>query len=172
LNTAGAGFALVEREIDSGAWESSTSSGLSRSRTKKLAMGDAMWQTTVLVVDHEPLTRWAIGERLRAEGYEVLEAGDGLTALLLVERVAIVLLDATLPDVNGVPLVGRLVERNPNARIIVMTADTGLESPGEALKHSGFPRASKPFLLDEIVALVKRMTLEVFPRAGGNLRTV
>jgi DNA-binding response OmpR family regulator len=132
-----------------------------------------MSQTTVLVVDHEPLTRWAIGERLRAEGYDVLEAADGLAALLLVERgVDIVLLDSTLPDVNGVALFRRLVERNPDARIIVMTAETGLEAQSEALKHSGFPRASKPFLLDEIVALVRGMALEVFPHARGKLRTV
>jgi DNA-binding NtrC family response regulator len=131
-----------------------------------------MPRTTVLVVDDEPLIRWAIGERLHAEGYEVQEAADGQTAIALFERgVDIVLLDSKLPDLNGIAVLAQLLDRDPSARVILMTADAGLESAAEARRHSGFPRASKPFLLDEIVALVKRTASEIFPQTGGKLRT-
>jgi two-component system KDP operon response regulator KdpE len=131
-----------------------------------------MARTTILVVDDEPLIRWSIGERLRAEGYDVLEAPDGRTAVDLFERgVDIVLLDSKLPDLNGIAVLAQLLDRDPSARVILMTADAGLESAAEALRHSGFPRASKPFLLDEIVALVKRTASEIFPQTGGKLRT-
>ena len=63
------------------------------------------------------------------------------------------------------------IERDPNARVILMTADAGLESAAEAVRHGAFPRASKPFLMDEIVSLVKRTASEVFPQTGGKLRT-
>jgi DNA-binding NtrC family response regulator len=131
-----------------------------------------MSRTTVLVVDDEPLIRWSIGERLRAEGYEVLEAADGHTAVQMFERgVDIVLLDSKLPDANGIAVLRRLVERDPNVRVILMTADAGLESAADAMKHAAFPRANKPFLLDEIVSLVKHTASEVFPHTGGKLRT-
>lgn len=63
-----------------------------------------MLRTTVLVVDDEALIRWSIGERLPAEGYDVLEASDGRTAVDLFGRsVHIVLLDSKLPDVDAAP---------------------------------------------------------------------
>ena len=131
-----------------------------------------MLRTTVLVVDDEALIRWSIGERLRAEGYDVLEASDGHTAVDLFGRgVYIVLLDSKLPDVDGSTVLRHIIERDPNARVILMTADAGLESTAEALRHGAFPRASKPFVMDEIVALVKRTASEVFPQTGGKLRT-
>lgn len=131
-----------------------------------------MPRTTVLVVDDEPLIRWAIGERLHAEGYEVQEAADGQTAISLFERgVDIVLLDSKLPDVGGLALLHHFVERDPHARIILMTADAGLETPADALRDHAFPRATKPFLLDEIVSLVRRTATQVFPRPHGKLRT-
>lgn len=135
-------------------------------------MGAEMSGPTVLVVDDEPLIRWSIGERLRAEGYEVLEAADGHAAVALFGRgVDIVLLDSKLPDVDGIAVLRHLTDRDPNVRVILMTADAGLESTTEALTNSGFPRANKPFLLDEIVALVKRPAAEVFPHSRGKLRT-
>jgi DNA-binding NtrC family response regulator len=131
-----------------------------------------MPQPRVLVVDDEPLIRWSIGERLRAEGYNVLEAADGCTAIDLFEHGAdIVLLDSKLPDVDGITVLRCLVDRDPNARIILMTADAGFESAADALKRGAFPRANKPFLLDEIVSLVKRAASELFPRPAEGLRT-
>jgi DNA-binding NtrC family response regulator len=131
-----------------------------------------MSATTVLVVDDEPLIRWSVGERLRAEGYEVLEAADARAAVALFERGAdIVLLDSKLPDVGCMAVLRNLIDRDPHVRVILMTADAGLESTADALTNSGFPRANKPFMLDEIVSLVKRPAAEVFPQTGGKLRT-
>jgi two-component system alkaline phosphatase synthesis response regulator PhoP len=57
----------------------------------------------VLVVDDESLIRWSLHERLTEAGYAVLEAETGPDALDLVSReiVSLVLLDLSLPGLNG-----------------------------------------------------------------------
>jgi two-component system response regulator AtoC len=131
-----------------------------------------MSNATVLVVDDEHLIRWSIGERLQAEGYGVLEADSGLSAIEQFDKgVDLVLLDSGLPDVDGIAVLRHLTKRNPNAHVILMTTDAGLETAVESMKLGTFPRANKPFLLDEIVALVRRTCAEVSPQRRGELPT-
>ena len=141
------------------------SAGKTRERVAAMSNG------TVLVVDDEPLIRWSIGERLQAEGYGVLEAESGLSAIEQFDKgVDLVLLDSGLPDVDGIAVLRHLTNRNPNARVILMTADAGIETAVESMKLGAFPRVQKPFLLDEIVALVRRTCTEVAPQPTGKLR--
>jgi len=114
-------------------------------------------QTTVLVVDDEALIRWSVGERLRAEGYEVLEAPDGRLALELIARgVDVVLLDAKLPDIGGVAVLRHLTDRDPGIRVILLTVDGGMQPLAGMRIDSRLPCANKPFVLDDLVSLVKR----------------
>ena len=70
-----------------------------------------MPKATVLVVDDEALIRWSLTERLKAEGYEVLEAGTGHAAReKLPEGVDLVLLDYRLPDTDGVTILRQIKE--------------------------------------------------------------
>ena len=67
-----------------------------------------MPKATILVVDDEPLIRWSLSERLKSEGYAVLEADTGRSALeKLAEGVDLVLLDYRLPDTDGVAVLRR-----------------------------------------------------------------
>src|SRR5262249_31010245 len=65
---------------------------------------------TVLVVEDNPITRKLIQVTLRSEGYEVLLAPDGRTALELLgrHRVDLILQDLLLPDIHGFDLVKQL----------------------------------------------------------------
>ena len=58
---------------------------------------------TVLVVDDDPEVRAALGEYLRSEGFEVLEAENGLEALVHVKRARprAVVLDLMMPRLGG-----------------------------------------------------------------------
>ena len=61
-----------------------------------------MPNATILVVDDEALIRWSLSERLKSDGYHVLEAETGGTALeSLRDGVDLVLLDYRLPDTDG-----------------------------------------------------------------------
>jgi CheY-like chemotaxis protein len=70
-----------------------------------------MPNATSLVVDDEALIRWSLSERLKSDGYEVLEAETGRAALeKLPEGVDLVLLDYRLPDTDGVTVLRKIKE--------------------------------------------------------------
>ncbi|HET9709303.1 MAG TPA: response regulator, partial [Gemmatimonadales bacterium] len=89
--------------------------------------------TTVLVVEDNPVTREVIRAVLSADGFRVLEAPDGSTALALMqrERPHVVLQDLFLGDVNGLDLAGRLREV-PGADDVPIVALTGFLPSDEA----------------------------------------
>ena len=81
---------------------------------------------TVLIVDDEPQARELVGEMLEREGFGVLEAGDGATAVRLAaeRRPDLVLLDLVMPGMNGFEVAAGL-RRNPataDIPVLVLTA--------------------------------------------------
>lgn len=110
---------------------------------------------TVLVVDDEPLIRWSVGERLLAEGYDVVGAGTGCEAMeRLRQGVDVVLLDCHLPDVNGVGVLHQISKTEPAVPVVLLTADTTPQTAREARALGACQVVTKPFLLDEIVRAV------------------
>jgi two-component system response regulator AtoC len=116
-----------------------------------------MSKSTILVVDDEALIRWSLGERLKSEGYDVIEAETGAAALeKLSEGVDLVLLDYKLPDTDGVAVLGKIKEFDQDILVILLTAYASVETAVEAMKLGAYHFANKPFNLDEIVAVVER----------------
>jgi DNA-binding NtrC family response regulator len=116
-----------------------------------------MPKPTILVVDDEALIRWSLTERLKTEGYEVLEADTGRVALeKLPEGVDLVLLDYRLPDTDGVTILRKIKEFDPDILVILLTAFATVETAVEAMKLGAYHFANKPFNLDEVAATVER----------------
>jgi DNA-binding NtrC family response regulator len=112
---------------------------------------------TILVVDDESLIRWSLAERLRAEGYQVLEAETGSAALdQLHEHIDLVLLDYKLPDIDGVSVLRRIKEVDQDILVILLTAYATVDTAVEAMKLGAYHVANKPFNLNEIAATVER----------------
>jgi DNA-binding NarL/FixJ family response regulator len=79
----------------------------------------------ILIVDDHPLTRSALGTLLRQQGFDVVgEAADGESAIALVGELApdLVLLDLSLPGMNGLEALPRLRDAAPGAEVVVLTA--------------------------------------------------
>ena len=75
-----------------------------------------MPNATILVVDDEQLIRWSLAERLRADGYHVIEAPTGQEALdRIADGVDLVLLDYKLPDIDGVTVLRQIKEQDPTS---------------------------------------------------------
>src|SRR5215470_11255131 len=112
---------------------------------------------TILVVDDEPLIRFALGERLTAEGYRVVEAGTAAEAVAQhADGVDLVLLDYKLPDGDGLAVLTQIKERDPDGLVILLTAHSSVDLAVEAMKRGAFHYANKPFNLDEIALLVAK----------------
>ena len=116
-----------------------------------------MPKATILVVDDEALIRWSLAERLKSEGYDVLEADTGRAALeKLPEGVDLVLLDYRLPDTDGVTILRKMKEFDQDILVILLTAFASVETAVEAMKLGAYHFANKPFNLDEVATTVER----------------
>ena len=97
-----------------------------------------MTTATGLVVDDEQLIRWSLAERLRAEGYDVVEAATGQEALDRArEGVDLVLLDYRLPDIDGVTVLRRIKELDADVLVILLTAYASVETAVQAACDAG-----------------------------------
>ena len=112
----------------------------------------------VLVVDDEPAIRLALGGFLRSLGYEVDAAACGGEALTAVERAAYdaILLDLRMPDMNGDAVYTRLRTRSSALaqRIVFITGDIHGDPARRFIEATGRPVLMKPFLLDDLAAVV------------------
>jgi two-component system NtrC family sensor kinase len=112
----------------------------------------------VLVVDDEPSIRSAVTSYLRSHGHTVDTVGSGKEALALVAQRTYdaILLDLRMPDMPGDALYAELHHRAPAAadRVVFLTGDTQSESARGFVEATGRPSVSKPFLLDELAAVL------------------
>jgi DNA-binding NtrC family response regulator len=112
---------------------------------------------TVLVVDDERLIRWSLTSRLAQEDYRVLEAETAAEALERHrEGVDLILLDYRLPDSDGLTVLKKVKDADPDTLVILLTAHSSVEIAVEAMKHGAYHYANKPFDVDEVALLVER----------------
>jgi DNA-binding response OmpR family regulator len=111
---------------------------------------------TVLVVDDEPMLRNLLCRLLRMEGYEVLEAEDGQTALDLIARQKpdLVLLDVMLPARDGLDVLGDL-RRTSNIPVILVSALAEEADRVLGLKMGADDYVTKPFSAAELSARIE-----------------
>ena len=103
-----------------------------------------------MVVDDDPNTVGLLEEFLRAKGYEVLTAGDGVEALRTVkeERPHVILLDVKMPELDGLEVLRRLREIDKEVGVIMITVMDEQEIGREAMALGAFDYIVKPLDLD------------------------
>ncbi len=107
---------------------------------------------TVLVVEDEDGVRKLAAEYLQSLGYEVIEAGDGMQALLLIEAdvaIDLVLTDMVMPELNGPEMAERALAHRGDLPILYMTgyADEHLRRRGVI---AGSYILQKPFSIEDL----------------------
>jgi two-component system cell cycle sensor histidine kinase/response regulator CckA len=114
---------------------------------------------TVLVVDDETAVRRFAVRVLQRDGYEVLEASDGVEAVELLESgkasVHIIVSDIVMPRMNGVELMQAVAGSHPQVPVVLMSgyATAALSDLGIATPCSILP---KPFPAERLLAEVHR----------------
>ncbi len=101
---------------------------------------------SLLVVDDEEAIRNAVRKYLVHEGFEVALAESGEEALAILERQKItgILLDVNLPGTNGIDLVPRILEVEPAAAILMLTAVNDATSAALCMQRGAFDYLLKP----------------------------
>ena len=120
-----------------------------------------MAEDKLLVVDDDPLIRRSLGEVLRREGYQVVEASTGAEALRMVANAApsLVITDFNMPELDGMQLLRELHARKPDLPVILVTGYGTVEQAVEAMKAGAYDYVSKP-IIDEEMKLVIRRALD------------
>lgn len=112
----------------------------------------------ILVVDDERFFREGIRDALEAAGFACITAATGAEALEAAAdpAVAVVVLDVVLPGLDGLEVLRRLRERQPELRVIILSAYTDQERVLEALRLGAFDYLAKPLHDEELVLAVGR----------------
>ena len=113
---------------------------------------------TLLVVDDEEPIRSALKRFLSQQSYEVMTAATGDEALEALERhkVACILLDVRLPDANGVDLVPKVLELEPNAAVLMLTAVNDAASAALCMQRGAMDYLTKPVDLGDLSRAIER----------------
>lgn len=114
---------------------------------------------TVLVVDDEPALAELVSMALRYEGWNVVTAGDGQTALTRARetRPDVVVLDVMLPDMTGLEVLGKLRREIPTLPVLLLTAKDSLEDRIAGLTAGGDDYVTKPFSIEEVVLRLRAL---------------
>jgi two-component system, OmpR family, KDP operon response regulator KdpE len=110
----------------------------------------------VLVIDDERAIRKLLRTGLATQGYEILDAPDGKTALeLLAQKPDLVILDLGLPDVKGLDLLKTIRARSESVPIVVLSSRSDEGGKVEALDLGADDYVTKPFGMDELLARLR-----------------
>jgi len=111
---------------------------------------------TVLVVDDSGYARRLLRQTLEAGGHAVIEAASGMAGLeaYAMQAPDVVLLDLTMEDVGGLEVLQRLREIDPNARVIVVSADIQRATGKQVAEAGAFRFLAKPADAEDVIEAV------------------
>jgi two-component system, cell cycle sensor histidine kinase and response regulator CckA len=128
-------------------------------QVKRAASADLTGEGTILLVEDEEGLRALNARGLTSRGYTVLEAGNGLEAIDVLEksdaRVDLVVSDVIMPEMDGPTLARELRSRNPSLKIIFVSGYAEDAFQKHLPEHGQFAFLPKPFTLKQLVAAVK-----------------
>lgn len=111
----------------------------------------------ILIVDDSGLARRRARAILEGAGFEVFEAQDGISALetYFVQKPDVVLLDLVMEGMYGLEVLARLKEMDPQARVIVISADIQTSSHDLVAEGGAAGFLVKPVDANEVLTLVR-----------------
>ncbi len=114
-------------------------------------------QAQVCIVDDEASIRASLGGILGDEGYEVMEAADGESALALIEQETpdLMLLDVWLPGMDGLEVLERVKKRFLGLPVIMISGHGTVETAVKATRLGAFDFIEKPLDMDKILLSVR-----------------
>ena len=127
----------------------------------------ASGQTTILVVDDDQSLRSMLSFLLASLGYSVVEAGDGVEALAVVEQnsVTAILMDVLMPRMDGFEVCRRVKDDPATAHIpvVLVTSLTGHVQRRQGMEAGADEFVTKPVVVADLLSVLERVLPDGWP---------
>jgi len=112
----------------------------------------------ILLIDDEPAQITSLKSFLKRRNYTILTANSGTEGLTFINdgNVDLVFTDFRMPDMNGLEVVQKIKNLNPEIPVVVITAFSDTKDAVKVMKEGAFDYLSKPVDLDEFELLVNK----------------
>jgi two-component system, NtrC family, nitrogen regulation response regulator NtrX len=111
---------------------------------------------TILVVDDEESILRSLEGILTDEGFEVILADSGISALQKIDALPeLVLLDIWMPDMDGIETLVKIKELHPRIQVIMMSGHATIETAVKATKLGAYDFFEKPLSLEKVLLSVQ-----------------
>ncbi|NLE34551.1 MAG: sigma-54-dependent Fis family transcriptional regulator [Bacteroidales bacterium] len=113
---------------------------------------------SILIIDDQSSMRKNISDLLSPLGYQILEAGNGDSGMMMFreKKPHLIILDINLPGKNGLDVLKEIKQISDDTPVIIFTAFGTSERAIEAMKLGAFDYLEKPFELDEFILTIER----------------
>lgn len=113
----------------------------------------------ILIVDDDEITRGVITSLLCKKGYSVVSADDGLSAIKIfkTEEIHLIITDISTPGADGIEVLKQAARNNPDIAVVMLTSYGAMDATIAAIKEGAYDYLTKPFKIEEILALVERI---------------
>jgi len=113
----------------------------------------------ILIVDDASFMRMMLRDILLAKGFDIAgEAENGIEASILFKRLNpdLVLMDITMPEMNGIQAVSDIIKIDPDAKIIMVSAMGQQAMVIQSIKAGAIDFVVKPFHADRVVDAINK----------------
>src|SRR5688572_30694617 len=115
--------------------------------------------TSLLIVDDEPKMSGVLARMLGRDGYDVQWTDDPRNAVNMLHQQPfdIILCDLRMPGLSGIDVLEQAKKQNPSVDFVMMTAYATPQTAVESMKKGAIDYLIKPFSIDELRILVRRI---------------
>lgn len=111
----------------------------------------------ILIVDDEPQIRRVLRDILEVEEYEIVEAGNGVEALVKLKqgKFNVIILDIKMPKMDGMDALERIQVLAPETPVVMISGHADIDTAVEAVKKGAFDFISKPLDLNRLLITLR-----------------
>ena len=111
----------------------------------------------ILIVDDEKAARFGMRLALEKDGYNVMEASDGINAfdVIKAKKSSLVFLDINMPKINGIQVLEEINRMESPPMIVIVTAYGSERVAVDAMKKGAYDYIAKPYEIDELRLIAK-----------------
>ena len=118
-----------------------------------------MSKAKILIVDDELIMRESLGEWLERDGYRVMKAESGESAVEMLKNTMfdVLLVDMKMEKMSGIDVLKHVKRHDPEVAVVIITAYGSISGAVDAMKHGAWDYLLKPFDPDELGMLIQKI---------------